>query len=34
MISAFWLIPAAIFGAMLGIFAIAMVSAGSDDHDP
>jgi hypothetical protein len=23
-----------IFGALLGIFAIALVSAGRDDHDP
>lgn len=32
MISAFWLIPAMIFGALLGIFAIALVSAGRDER--
>lgn len=32
MISVLWLIPAMIFGALLGIFAIALVSAGRDDH--
>ena len=34
MISVLWLIPAIMFGALLGIFAIALVSAWRDDHDP
>lgn len=34
MISVLWLIPAMMFGAILGIFVIALVSAGRDDHDP
>lgn len=32
MISVLWMIPAMIFGALLGIFAIALVNAGRDDH--
>lgn len=34
MISVLWLIQAILLGAMLGIFAIAIVNAGRDDHDP